>query len=233
MESVKSAPARLTWDLRAAICRAGCEQVCELEDETLMFLLLEAVFPGDVDELFSELYARYHARVRGWCNRFVHDSSRADDMAQEVFLRAFRYRHSFRGEARASTWLFTIARNYCLTALKRAKGEPSMGAGPLDPRIKGESGRETQQRIEREELFGRVWSLIETALTTTEARVMVLHYGHGLPLSLISAQLSLTNPSGAKAYIVNARRKISSALTRKGIVTAVRRAPAKPAAIAA
>jgi len=43
-------------------------------------------------------------------------------------------------------------------------------------------------------------------------RVMALHYGHGLPFALITRQMMLTNPSGAKAYIVNARRKLKAVL---------------------
>ena len=78
------------------------------DDDALMGLLLQAVCPEEVDRLFAELYARYHARVNAWCRRFVRDRCRADDLTQEVFLRAFRYRHSYRGEARTSTWLFTI-----------------------------------------------------------------------------------------------------------------------------
>jgi RNA polymerase sigma factor (sigma-70 family) len=203
------------WDLRAAVCKAGAEQVRDLEDDALMFLLLEAVDPQDIDELFAELYSRYHARVNSWCRRFIRDPHRADDMTQEVFLRAFRYRSSFRGEARTSTWLFTVTRNYCLTAIRKANGDPSTGASLLDPRLKGSSGFETHQKMERDEAFALIWRLINTALTPKEARVMVLHYGHGLPLALITRQLALTNPSGAKAYIVNAKRKLGVVLARR------------------
>jgi hypothetical protein len=57
-----------------------------------------------------------------------------------------------------------------------------------------------------------MWSLIQTTLTPKEVRVMALHYGHGLPFALITRQMMLTNPSGAKAYIVNARRKLKAVL---------------------
>ena len=45
-------------------------------------------------------------------------------------------------------------------------------------------------------------------LTTTEARVMMLHYGFDVPLANITKSLELHNKSGAKAYIVSARRKL-------------------------
>jgi hypothetical protein len=48
-------------------------------------------------------------------------------------------------------------------------------------------------------------------------RVMALHYGHEVPLAAITRQLSLDNPSGAKAYIVNARRKLQAVIRRRGL----------------
>jgi hypothetical protein len=57
-----------------------------------------------------------------------------------------------------------------------------------------------------------MWRLIQATLTPMEVRVMALHYGHGLPFALITRQMMLSNPSGAKAYIVNARRKLKAVL---------------------
>jgi len=45
---------------------------------------------------------------------------------------------------------------------------------------------------------------------------MTLHYGHDVPLATITRELALDNPSGAKAYIVNARRKLQGVLRRRG-----------------
>jgi hypothetical protein len=57
-----------------------------------------------------------------------------------------------------------------------------------------------------------VWRIVSAALNPLEARVIVMHYGFELPLAVITKQLHLSNPSGAKAYIVNARRKLHIAL---------------------
>ncbi len=51
-------------------------------------------------------------------------------------------------------------------------------------------------------------------LDQTEAQVMLLHYGKELPLNTVSRMLGLTNKSGAKAYIVSAKRKLNAALPR-------------------
>jgi hypothetical protein len=57
-----------------------------------------------------------------------------------------------------------------------------------------------------------MWRLIETTLSATEARVIALHYAHEVPLRAITLRLGLSNPSGAKAYTVNARWKLCGVL---------------------
>jgi hypothetical protein len=50
------------------------------------------------------------------------------------------------------------------------------------------------------------------SLEEIEAEVMTLHYVHEMPLDAITRLLRLTNPSGAKAHVVNARRKLNRAI---------------------
>jgi len=200
-----------TWDVRAGVCAVASERLGELSDDGLMFLFGASEDRDQANRLFTELYARYRIRVSAWCLRVARDREKVDDLTQEVFLRAHRYRRSFRGDARLSTWLYTIARNTCFTALRRAEDEPSSGA-VLDAALWGESGIEIHRRLEREEAFHSLGRLIERRLTPMEARVLALHYGHDLPLPVITRQLMLSNPSGAKAYIVNAKRKLSAVL---------------------
>ena len=76
----------------------------------------------------------------------------------------------------------------------------------------GAHGQEVHLAMERVQAFQNVWRLIQATLTPMEVRVLALHYGHGLPLAIITRQMMLSNPSGAKAYIVNARRKLKAVL---------------------
>ena len=74
--------------------------------------LIERCRAGN-DEAFRELVDRYKNLVYGVVVRTVADPSRADDLAQDVFLRVHRGLASFRGESSLSTWLFRITRNVC------------------------------------------------------------------------------------------------------------------------
>jgi RNA polymerase sigma-70 factor, ECF subfamily len=70
------------------------------------------------DEAFRMLYERYKGKVYGLCLRFV-DVPTAEDLTQEVFLVVFRKLHTFRGEARFSTWLYRVTAN--LVFMRRRK----------------------------------------------------------------------------------------------------------------
>ena len=201
-----------TWDFRAAVCAVGSRDIDTHSDEALVFLLRNAVDQRTVDDLFGELFRRYQLRVAQWCSRIARERDCVPDLVQEAFFRAFRRLCTYRGESQFSTWLYVITRNHCLNALKKRHIEPVADGERMPVDFPGTDGREVHLAMERDQSFREMWRLIQATLTPTEVRVMALHYGHGLPLAVITRQLVLSNPSGAKAYIVNARRKLKAVL---------------------
>lgn len=83
-----------------------------MSDEELMEIFKE----GD-EKGFVELYGRYNRRVFAYCMKMVRSKEHAEDLFQEVFIRVSRKRMRFTGGSFAS-WLFAIARNLCLNALR-------------------------------------------------------------------------------------------------------------------
>lgn len=79
-------------------------------------------------EAFMQLVRAHQARVRALAYGLLGDRALAEDVAQEVFLRAWRGLRGFRGDAGFSTWLYTIARR---TALEHAR-RPALPTVPLD-----------------------------------------------------------------------------------------------------
>ena len=69
-------------------------------------------------EAFTRLVQLHQARVRAFVSRFVRDDDVADDLAQEVFIRAFRGLKDWRPEGAFASWLFVIARNRTLEHLR-------------------------------------------------------------------------------------------------------------------
>lgn len=85
-------------------------------------------------EAFDRLVQRYQRDVYRLCYRFVNNHEDANDLAQEVFLRAWRAIARFRGESSFSTWLYRIAVNACLNfrALRRPSTQ-ELPEGLADP----------------------------------------------------------------------------------------------------
>jgi RNA polymerase sigma-70 factor (ECF subfamily) len=86
--------------------------------------LVERCRSGD-DGAFQELVDRYKDLVFALIARTVQDRSRAEDLAQEVFLRIHRGLPYFRGEARLSTWIYRIVANVCVQEQARPRAAGS------------------------------------------------------------------------------------------------------------
>jgi RNA polymerase sigma-70 factor (ECF subfamily) len=72
--------------------------------------LVERIKQGDL-KAFDELYSRYLKPIYGYVYKRVNHREDAEDITQEVFIRAFRHIKDFRGEASFATWLYLIAKN--------------------------------------------------------------------------------------------------------------------------
>ena len=81
------------------------------------------------EEAFAELVMLHTDRVHGALRRFGLDANEADEVAQEVFLRAWRGLARFEGRARFSTWLYRIAFNEAQRRLSR-RPPPRVEADP-------------------------------------------------------------------------------------------------------
>lgn len=76
------------------------------------------VLAGDT-AAFEAIVRRWQSPLVNLAWRFCRDRSRAEEMAQEAFLRAYRNLAQFRGEAAFSTWLFSLATNLYRNELRR------------------------------------------------------------------------------------------------------------------
>src|SRR5436190_3782445 len=93
--------------------------------------LMLRVRDGDDQAAFAELVERFQHRLVGVMHHLVGNADEAEDLAQEVFLRVYRTRKKYTPKAKFSTWLFTIANNLALNALRDRQRKPVV---PLDAR---------------------------------------------------------------------------------------------------
>lgn len=163
----------------------------------------------------DELFRRHRQRVATWCYRLTGNVDAAADLAQDVFLKAFQRLDSFRGESRFTTWLYSIARNQCLDALRSRPANAEQPQEVFLEELADTRAEDISVALEREQSEELIRELVRETLDETESKVMSLHYVEELSLDAITRLLGLTNPSGAKGYIVNARRKLSRALEKR------------------
>ena len=90
--------------------------------------LMLRVRDGDVAS-FEVLLRRYRLPLVSYFRRMVRDQGLAEDLAQEVFLRVYKSRERYQPEARFTTWLYRIATNLALNAIRDRRAEVCDTAG--------------------------------------------------------------------------------------------------------
>jgi RNA polymerase sigma-70 factor (ECF subfamily) len=98
-----------------------------MEDSDIMLALRAGDLAG-----FDYLIAKYRKPIIHFMYRMVHNQAVAEELAQEVFLRVYRSRETYRAEARFSTWLYRIATNLGVNHARDTRHERSASTVYLD-----------------------------------------------------------------------------------------------------
>lgn len=110
-------------------------------------------FQSGDDRCFEHLVDRHRQRVFALVYRFLGRRSDAEDIAQDVFLKVYRARESYRPRARFTTWLYVVCRNTCFNIIRDGKGDVLEGTAPIEeagvPDHRADSPLATALRQER------------------------------------------------------------------------------------
>jgi RNA polymerase sigma-70 factor (ECF subfamily) len=112
--------------------------------------VIEACKRGE-REAFDQLVVRYQREIYRLCYRYVNNHEDANDLTQEVFLRAWRAIGRFRGQSAFSTWLYRIGVNACLN-FRAARRPPTQEL----PETIADSGVGAAERVESAQQARRV-----------------------------------------------------------------------------
>lgn len=130
-------------------------------------------------QAFSLLYERYSASVLSYLYRMLGNVEDVESIAQEVFLRAFRFAPTYRYPQRFSTWLFTITRNLAINYSRRRKRSPVRNVTELNlegVEMSGDPYQVAQRAtddVEKQEEIARVLKALDD-LPTDQKEVIVL-----------------------------------------------------------
>jgi len=82
--------------------------------------VMENVRDGKIEQL-AILFERHHVPLFNFLVRLTGSRQVSEDLVQEIFCRILKYRHSYRGTSKFTTWLFQIARNAHIDHLRKQK----------------------------------------------------------------------------------------------------------------
>jgi RNA polymerase sigma-70 factor (ECF subfamily) len=145
---------------------------------------------GGETRKFEQLVRRHQDTVYGMALRFTGSPGDAEDVAQEVFLTAFRGLAGFKGEAKFSTWLYRVTFNRCADWLRKNR-RPGRMAASID-----EAGDVADGKVDLEEglLDAEERERVRRALGGLDERyrsVVVMLYYHKLSYEQIAAVLEV------------------------------------------
>ena len=167
--------------------------------------------PQHPDALIRILYESHAAALRCYARRLTGDGARAEDVAQETLVRAWRHPEVMRGEQPVRGWLFTVARNLVIDERKTARFRNevcSMDEAGIPDRPGPDEMNAALDRL-----------LIHQALTllSDEHRAVILRsYYLGWTTARIAADLQIAEGT-VKSRLHNAIRALRFALQEMGV----------------
>ena len=161
------------------------------------------------EQAFAAMMGAWHVPIYSFLRSMLNEHDDAADATQETFLQVFRSIDTFRGEAKFSTWLYTIARRKGLDALRSRK--------QLALRHAHADASDWEARLEADPFFDgdQAERKLHAALQLLPARqreVFTLRYFQEMAYADI-AELNGTSEGAAKASYFHAKNKVQAHLT--------------------
>lgn len=172
---------------------------------------------GD-EEAFASLVGLYQKVVINAVYRYIGDASRAEDLAQEVFLRVYRARTSYKPLARFKTWLYRIIFNLVVNeseARKRRKAvslEALRGKENREYNVQDRTAATPAEDMERSELLNHVREAV-LALPGNQRLAVILNKYQDMSYNEVADVMGLS-VEAVKSILFRARGKIRGKLER-------------------
>jgi RNA polymerase sigma-70 factor (ECF subfamily) len=167
---------------------------------------------------FNFLVGKYHRAIIHFLFRMVHNEAVAEELAQEVFLRVYRSRESYRAEAKFTTWLYRIATNLAVNHARDTRHERSAQTVYLDA-PDPESGTtpdvaddepSVEQKLVRNERMAAIRTHV-MALPERQRMAVLMHKYQGMDYRQIGDVLKLSE-SATKSLLFRAYQTLRDKL---------------------
>lgn len=171
--------------------------------------LMRIVQAGDYSPA-SEIYDRYSGRIYNFAFRFLKNAEAAEDATQEVFVKMLRHANQFHGDAKLSTWLFSITANWCRDYLRKADNKSKESDDVLIT-LPAPSENAPDRDLERRQDEQRIQRALQS-LTAEQREAILLSRYQGLSYAEI-AQIAGCSEGAVKTRVFRAMETLKKALT--------------------
>jgi RNA polymerase sigma factor (sigma-70 family) len=181
-----------------------CAPLPETVDDSA---LLEQFRSGNREQAFTAIVRKYQQRVYWVVRRIINDADDADDISQEVFVRAYKALDNFRADAQLFTWLYRIAMNVSMNHVRSMKVRSASDIDDLYVQpVSPDAGPDEQ--LERHEFKAIVEEAI-AKLPLKQRMVFQMRYFEEMPYEEIAKVMHRT-VGGLKANYFHAVRKVTA-----------------------
>ncbi len=170
---------------------------------------------GDADGAFGLLVPAYRRRVHAIAYAVLRDSAAAEDVAQEVFVKLWRALPGFDGRAQLSTWIYVIARNAALGALRRRRPEDSLSEPAVEAAAESAALDAAPGERRGPEALDAALARAIAALPEKQRIVVGLYYLEERPTEEVATMLGMP-VNTVKTHLHRARARLATALGAAG-----------------
>ena len=178
------------------------------------------------EEAATVLYQRYYPRIYSFVSHLTYGRANAEDLTQEVFVRALKALGRFNGQYQFEHWLLRIAKNLCIDEARRNVRQPELTDPGELPELPGIPAPDYVWESVSRDLVASVVHRALQALPSRQRAILVMREMEGMSYADI-AQVVGTNPRGVEATLRRARARfrveISQAETAEEARAACRR----------
>lgn len=152
---------------------------------------------------FSILYDRFITKVYSKCISLLKDEVKAQDAAQEIFIKIFTNLSKFNRKSKFSTWVYSITYNFCIDVIRKSKKQSKLFS---DEEAEGqEIIEEVDDKVLLEMELDRL-KIVLDLLNVDDKAVLIMKYKEGLSIKDISEVFDKTE-SAIKMKIKRAKHK--------------------------
>ena len=173
--------------------------------------ILSALRVGNYDSAVTAFVREYQNFVFNTAYRYLKSTEDAEDVSQEVFIKAVDSLRTFRGDSSMKTWLYRITKNYCLNYIRKQKVRQIFSFFSDIAEDKNESYKDhnvlPDGMMQNSELEIKFLSAINK-LPEKQRETFALRYFEDLPYNEISAVMG-TSVGGLKANYYQAIKKLA------------------------